>query len=74
MKILVTGATGYKGSVLVPKLLEANYQVVSFDTEWFGNLLPEHDNLTTVKGDVRLIDTVPLDGVDCVIHFIVDSE
>lgn len=68
MNILVTGATGYKGSVLVPKLLQANHKVVSFDTEWFGNMLPEHDNLTSVKGDVRMIDTVPLDGVDCVIH------
>ena len=68
MKILVTGAAGYKGSALIPKLLSAGHQVVSFDTEWFGDMLPEHPNLKKVNGDVRLIDTVPLDGADCVIH------
>ena len=38
MKILVTGGGGYKGSVLVKKLL--NYkkitQIIVVDTFWFG--------------------------------------
>jgi len=67
-KILVTGACGYKGSVLVPKLLAAGYQVVAFDTQWFGNFLPLHSALEVVKGDVRLIRDVPLEGVDTIIH------
>ena len=66
--ILVTGATGYKGSVLVPKLLNKGYKVIAFDTQWFGNFLPEHTNLTVVKGDVRNTDSIPLDGVDSIIH------
>lgn len=68
MKILVTGACGYKGHVLVPKLLALGHEVIAFDTQWFGNYLPPHENLSAVKGDVREIDTVPLAGVDCVIH------
>lgn len=67
-KILVTGATGYKGSVLVPKLLKQGYQVVAFDTQWFGNFLPEHENLTVVKGSVIDTYAIPLDGVDAIIH------
>lgn len=68
MKILVTGATGYKGSVLVPKLLAAGHSVVALDVMWFGNFLPAHPALTVIRGDVRDIESIPLDGVDCVIH------
>jgi nucleoside-diphosphate-sugar epimerase len=68
MKILVTGGCGYKGHVLVPKLLERDYEVVVFDTQWFGNFLVPHAKLQVVKGDVREIETIPLDGVDCIIH------
>lgn len=67
-KILVTGAMGYKGSVLVPKLLNAGHKVIAFDTQWFGNFLPEHINLTVVKGSVIDTPSIPLDGVDIIIH------
>ena len=39
MKILVTGGCGYKGSVLIPKLLGLGYKILSIDTQWFGNYL-----------------------------------
>ena len=68
MKILVTGGSGYKGHILIPKLLARNYRVVAFDTQWFGNFLVPHENLTVIKGDVRNIGTIPLEGVDCIIH------
>ena len=68
MKLLVTGACGYKGTVLVPKLIAAGHQVVAFDIMWFGNELKSHPQLIVVEGDVRHIDTVPLDGVDAIIH------
>lgn len=68
LNILVTGACGYKGSVLVPKLLDAGYHVIAFDTQWFGQKLPSHANMELVKGDVRSPETIPIDGVDCVIH------
>lgn len=68
MKVLVTGACGYKGSVLVPKLLKAGHEVVAFDIMWFGNELKNAANLTIHQGDVRHIDQVPLEGVDAIIH------
>jgi len=68
MKLFVTGACGYKGSVLVPKLLAKGHQVVAFDIQWFGNHLQPHPALTVVQGDVRDPDQIDLDGVDAVIH------
>jgi nucleoside-diphosphate-sugar epimerase len=66
--IFVTGACGYKGSVLVPKLLDKGYRVTALDTQWFGNSLPEHDNLITVKADVRHLQDDSLEGIDSIIH------
>ena len=68
MKILVTGGCGYKGHVLVPKLLARGHEVVVFDIQWFGNFLKSDSNLRVVKGDIRDINSIPLDGIDCIIH------
>ena len=68
MKVLVTGACGYKGHVLIPKLLQRGYEVTAFDVQWFGNYLEEHKNLCVIKGNVLNTDSIPLDGVECVIH------
>lgn len=68
MKILITGGCGYKGHVLIPKLLLRDYEIIAFDLQWFGNYLVPHKNLSVIKGDVRNIESIPLDGVDCIIH------
>lgn len=68
MKILVTGGCGYKGSVLVPKLLARGFEVQVLDTMWFGNYLIPHQNLTITQGDVRDIELINLDGIDAIIH------
>ena len=68
MKVLVTGACGYKGHVLVPKLLGRGYAVIAFDLQWFGNFLVPHPSLEVIKGDVRDAAAIPLGGVDCIIH------
>lgn len=67
-KILVTGAGGYKGSVLVPKLLQKGYNVIALDTFWFGNFLPSHEYLDIRQGDVRDLNQLSLDGIDAIIH------
>ncbi len=68
MNVLVTGGCGYKGSVLVPKLLARGYNVRVLDTMWFGNFLESHANLSVIQGDVRDIDQISLDNIDTVIH------
>lgn len=69
MKILVTGAGGYIGSVLVPMLLEVGHEVVAVDRFLFGReVLPDQaDGLTVVQDDVRRIPTAILEGVDAVV-------
>lgn len=68
MNILLTGGCGYKGTVLVPKLLSQGHTVSVLDTMWFGNFLLPHPNLTVVKGDVRNVEDISFDGVEAVIH------
>lgn len=68
MKILVTGGCGYKGSVLVPLLLQDGHDVVNIDTQWFGNYLEDHPALTNLQLDIRNTDLIPLEGVEAIIH------
>jgi nucleoside-diphosphate-sugar epimerase len=68
MKILVTGGCGYKGSVLIPKLLNLGYSVISIDTKWFGDFLPKHKKLKNLKLDLKDIEKVSLKGVNSIIH------
>lgn len=70
-KILITGGAGYCGSVLVPSLLNENYEVIVFDTFYFGNYLPKnHKNLSIIKGDIRDVEKFrnSLSEVSTVIH------
>ena len=70
-KIIITGAAGYVGAVLVPHLLDKGYVVTVLDLMIYGeDVLPEHPNLKSVKGDIRdqslLKKLIP--GHDAVIH------
>jgi nucleoside-diphosphate-sugar epimerase len=73
-RVMVTGGAGYVGSSLVPKLLDAGYEVSVLDLYLYGDdLFREfrgHPNLREVKGDLRDRQSVAraLDGCDCVIH------
>jgi nucleoside-diphosphate-sugar epimerase len=49
-------------------LLTRGHEVVAFDIMWFGNYLKPHPKLKIVKGDVRDIDTIDLDGIDAIVH------
>ena len=68
MKILVTGGCGYKGSVLVPLLLADGHEVLSVDTQWFGNFLLANPNLTNLQLDIRDTDSISMEGVEAIIH------
>ncbi len=56
-KVLITGAAGYIGSVLVPELLEEGYKVVAIDNFMYNqpSLLDccNDKNFTIVRGDAR---------------------
>ena len=65
--VLVTGGFGYKGSVLVPKLLRAGHEVTVFDTQWFGKHIEDHANMKVIRGDLRDLSALP-DGIDAIIH------
>jgi len=70
-KVLVTGGAGYVGCVLIPKLLDAGYEVVVYDIMFFGaEGLPRHPKLKVIEGDLRNLVhlTTALTGVDAVIH------
>ena len=67
MKILVAGTCGYKGYDLLPRPLERGYEVVAFDSQWFGNFIEPGRNLSVFKCAVHDIETIPLDSVDCII-------
>lgn len=68
MTILVTGGCGYKGSVLVPKLLTKGYQVRVVDIQWFGNHLKPHPHLKVIQGDTRNPKIEWFDNVNAIIH------
>lgn len=72
--VLVTGGTGYVGSILVPKLLNKGYKVVALDCMFFTDMglkaVKSNPNLTIINGDIRSTDVLKksLKGVDAVIH------
>jgi nucleoside-diphosphate-sugar epimerase len=67
-RVLVTGAGGYIGCVLVPMLLDKGYKVRALDRYFFGEeLLPSNQNLETVKEDIRRIRPEHFANIDYVI-------
>lgn len=68
--VLISGGGGYVGHVLAPQLLANGYNVVVYDTFWFGQNFAPHPRLKLIKGDIR--DTRAfgdaVKGCDAVIH------
>ena len=68
--ILVTGGAGYVGSVLIPALLDNNYNVKCLDRFFFGNEYLsslKNDNLELICDDIRWFDGKILVDVDVVL-------
>ncbi|MDA1334995.1 MAG: SDR family oxidoreductase [bacterium] len=70
MNVLVTGGSGYLGSVLVPKLLERGHKVRVVDAGYFGHngLDAVRDKIELIDGDIREADKSWFSGMDAVIH------
>ena len=75
MRCLVTGATGYVGGRLVPRLLARGYRVRALARN-AGKLseVPWHDDVEVVRGDLSVPEslTAAFDGVD-VVYYLVHS-
>lgn len=73
MRVLVTGGSGYLGSVLIHRLLLAGYEVVVLDNFIFNQTsllgLCHDPNLHIIRGDARDEETVmkATDGADFII-------
>ena len=68
MNILIPGGCGLVGTVLTAKLLDDGHQSTVVDTQWFGNHLKPHAQLKVLKQDTRDVNSIPMKGVDVVIH------
>ncbi|MDF1761453.1 MAG: SDR family oxidoreductase [Coxiellaceae bacterium] len=72
--VLVTGAGGYIGSVLTPKLLDQGYQVKAVDRFFFGeDKLKQHEHLEIVREDARRLTPTHFADVDFVIDLVAIS-
>jgi nucleoside-diphosphate-sugar epimerase len=72
-RVLVTGGAGYVGSNLVPKLLDAGYEVAVLDLYIYGDVFGSRSGdpkLTQIKGDLRnpADVTKAVRGCDAAIH------
>lgn len=71
MKILFTGADGYIGAVLGPKLLERGYDAIGIDTGFYRRGWLFDDGRTrpmVVSKDIRHVTADDVRGVDAVVH------
>ncbi len=78
--ILVTGGSGYLGTVLIDKLIESDFEVRAVDIGWFSDgwnylfdktvqsKIANKDELQLYRGDFRNCDATIFDNVDAVCH------
>lgn len=71
MKVLLTGADGYIGAIMGPKLVEAGHDVIGVDTGYYRRGWLFDDAKThprVVSKDLRRIESADLEGFDAVVH------
>jgi nucleoside-diphosphate-sugar epimerase len=70
MRVLVTGARGYIGTVMVPMMLEAGHEVVGLDTDLYrrSTFGSWREPIRTLVKDVRAVERSDLAGFDAIAH------
>jgi nucleoside-diphosphate-sugar epimerase len=68
MNFIITGGSGYIGTVLTKHLLLKKHKVTVVDNFWFGNYLKKHKNLKIVKEDIRNFDKINIKNTYAIIH------
>ena len=56
------------GHNLTIALLELGHRVLVIDAMWFGNHLPDHENLEVIESDIRNLEESCFNGVETVFH------
>ena len=77
MKVLVTGAAGYIGSVVVERLIEDGHDVVALDSLRHGHRAAVHPDAAFLEGDLRdrgwLKEQLATAECDAVVHLAADA-
>ena len=70
VRVLVTGCSGYIGSVLMPFLAEREFDVVGMDTGWYrdGTFGAPIESARVIHQDVRDVEPHQLEGFDVVMY------
>src|SRR5262245_9251790 len=70
MRVLVTGHTGYIGTVMMPTLMAAGHEVAGLDTDFFREceLSPAANGFAERRRDLRDLRPADLEGFDAVVH------
>src|SRR5688572_9162073 len=69
-RVLLTGHRGYIGSVMLPHLIRAGYEVVGLDTGYFRycTFVGDSNECPEVSKDIRDLEPGDVRGFDAVIH------
>ncbi len=70
MRILITGHTGYIGTVMAPFLADAGHEVTGFDSDLFEQCTfgEEPRKFPSIRKDLRDVEAADLKGFEAVIH------
>jgi nucleoside-diphosphate-sugar epimerase len=71
LKVLVTGADGFIGSVMTPLLRKQGFDVTGLDTGYYRAGLLYHDGEdrpATLTRDIRTLGAADLEGFDAIVH------
>lgn len=70
MRVLVTGNTGYIGTVLVPMLSDGGHDVVGLDSDLYEACTYGDDpaQIPTISKDIREVRASDLEGFDAILH------
>lgn len=71
MRLLVVGASGRTGRILVERALQRGHEVVALDVAQGGVAGAQH-GLRTVAGDILVPDTLPaaMEGIDAIVSLV----
>jgi nucleoside-diphosphate-sugar epimerase len=75
MRVLITGNHGYIGTIMVPMLQAAGFDVCGLDSDLFegcvfgdASVTGEISNIPYLRKDIRDVELADLKGVDAVVH------